>query len=247
MPPALATVERLAGASRPGWRTLSGITLVLLLGLLSPQTLWQATPHTARTAAPAPRAPAHADFGPAEGVSADARRVADWITSSGDNGLRDVVIVDKRAARVFVFNRHGQLQAETHALLGAAPGDLTVPGIGNRPISEVQLHERTTPAGRFVAEPGMNTQGEDVVWVDYDAAVSMHRVRTTHPAEHRLQRLASPGIDDNRISYGCINLPVQFYEAQLRPRVHNGGPGAVIYVLPEVLPLHQVFAIPGPA
>ena len=39
-----------------------------------------------------------------------------------------------------------------------------------------------------------------MVWVDYDAAVSMHRVRTTNAAERRLARLASPGIDDNRIS-----------------------------------------------
>ena len=39
--------------------------------------------------------------------------------------------------------------------------------------------ERTTPAGRFVAERGQNLRGEDVVWIDYDAAVLMHRVITT--------------------------------------------------------------------
>lgn len=53
-------------------------------------------------------------------------------------------------------------------------------------------HERTTPAGRFLAEAGRNADGDDIFWVDYDVAVSMHRVRAHVPAERRLQRLASP-------------------------------------------------------
>ncbi len=190
-------------------------------------------------------APTRADFGRKLRVSADARRVADWVAATNDNGTRDFVLVDKRAAHVYVFDAWARLQADSPVLLGWARGDLTVPGIGDRPLALVRPEERTTPAGRFVAEPGVNAQGEDVVWVDYDAAVSMHRVRTGKVAERRLARLASVGIGDNRISYGCINLPVQFYEIQLRPRVH-GGRGAVVYVLPEVLPLRQVFALtPG--
>jgi hypothetical protein len=168
--------------------------------------------------------------------------VADWVATAGDNGQHDFFIVDKRRARVYVFDDAARLQAESPALLGAARGDDSVPGIGQRPIAQVRPHERTTPAGRFIAEPGINTLGEDVVWVDYNAAVSMHRVRTTQPAERRLARLASAGIADNRISYGCINLPVAFYETQIRPRVH-GGRGAVIYVLPEHKTLEQVFAL----
>jgi hypothetical protein len=114
-----------------------------------------------------------------------------------------------------------------------------VDGIGGRPIAQVQPQERTTPAGRFVAEPGRNATGEDVVWVDYDAAVSMHRVRTTEPKERRLERLASPTTEDNRISYGCINMPVAFFENVLKP-AFNASYG-VVYVLPEVKPLAEVF------
>ena len=73
----------------------------------------------------------------------------------------------------------------------------------------------------------------------YDAAVSMHRVLTTNPAERRLERLATPTHEDNRVSYGCINLPKAFYEDVLAPTVRSGG--AIIYVLPETRPLHQVF------
>src|SRR5206468_1038865 len=77
--------------------------------------------------------------------------------------------------------------------------------------------ERSTPAGRFVGERGHNARGEDVVWLDYDAAVSMHRVLTSNPEERRLERLATPTSDDKRISYGCINVPVDFYETYIQP------------------------------
>ena len=75
--------------------------------------------------------------------------------------------------------------------------------------------------------------------VDFDAAVSMHRVRPWVKAERRLERLASPGPADNRISYGCINLPRQFYEGVLSPAVR--ATGAVVYVLPEASTPRQVF------
>ena len=99
--------------------------------------------------------------------------------------------------------------------------------------------ERTTPAGRFVSERGHNALSEDVISVDYDAAVSMHRVRTTNPAERRLERLATSTIDDKRISYGCINVPVAFYEGYIRPLFAVRA--AVVYVLPEVKSVQYVF------
>ncbi len=180
-----------------------------------------------------------ADFGH-ETPGPDARRLADWIADSADNGGADFVIVDKRHAIVFVFDAQARLRGSSPVLLGAARGDDSVAGIGARPIELVQLHERTTPAGRFVAERGRNTQGEDVVWVDYDAAVSMHRVRTTHAEERRAERLATPSIDDNRISYGCINVPVAFYDTYIGPTFATRR--GVVYVLPEVRSLPQVFS-----
>ena len=174
-----------------------------------------------------------------ESASSDVRRLADWVTSSGDNQRKFFVVVDKKNTRVFVFNADGALRGATPVLIGAAVGDDSIAGIGARPIALVEPHERTTPAGRFEGERGRNASGEDVIWVDYDAAVSMHRVRATEPTERRLQRLTSPQTDDNRISSGCINVPVDFYEAILRPAfaVSKG----VVYVLPEIKPLAEVF------
>jgi hypothetical protein len=184
--------------------------------------------------------PGHANFG-AESPSIDTRAVVNWIASSGNHeGLR-FVVVDKKAAQLYLFNANAKMIAATPVLLGEAIGDESVPGIGDRPIALVKPHERTTPAGRFVAERGHNARGEDVVWVDYDAAVSMHRVVTNVPSDRRLQRLASPAVDDNRISYGCINVPVDFYEDYIRPSFANRR--GIVYVLPDTLTIGQVFGI----
>lgn len=179
-----------------------------------------------------------ADFG-TETVSQDARHLADWVADSRDNASLDFIIIDKKHARLHVFDGVARLQASAPVLLGAARGDDAVPGIGTRPIAEVRAEERTTHAGRFVAERGRNADGEDVVWVDYDAAVSMHRVRIANPKDRRLERLATPTADDNRISYGCINVPVAFYEAYIRPTFATHR--AIVYVLPETRSVQQVF------
>lgn len=149
-------------------------------------------------------------------------------------------IVDKKDAKVFVFDAGGRLRGAAPALLGLALGDDAVPGIGDRALSSIRPEERTTPAGRFVAVLGGNMRGEDVLWVDYDGAVSMHRVITTRPADRRLQRLATPSPLDNRISYGCINVPAKFYENVVRPAF--AGAGGIVYVLPETRSAREVFA-----
>ena len=172
--------------------------------------------------------------------SQDVHAVLDWVLQSGNNAQRPFVLVDKRSAAAHVFDAAGVLQASTAVLLGLARGDHSVPGIGERPISQIAPHERTTPAGRFVSEPGHNLQGEDIVWIDYDDAVSLHRVRPkNNPAERRAQRLASRTVADNRISFGCVNLPSSFYDRYIAPGL--GKQTGVIYVLPETQPVAEFF------
>jgi hypothetical protein len=180
----------------------------------------------------------YADFGRLR-PSADARHVADWVADSRDTQGSDFVIVDKKYATVYVFDGNARLRGAAPALLGSARGDDSVPGIGLRPIEAVLPEERTTPAGRFIAERGHNARGEDVVWVAYDDAVSIHRVLVTNAEERRLERLATATVEDNRISYGCINVPVTFYESYIRPMFATRR--AVVYVLPEIKSAQQVF------
>jgi len=170
----------------------------------------------------------------AESGSGEARKVAARVISTGDHQGMPFLIVDKIAAKVLAFDGDGLLLGSTPALLGMARGDDSPPGIGDRKLSAISPAERVTPAGRFVAALGENLEGKDILWVDYAAAISLHRVAAAKPAERRLQRLATPSASDNRISYGCINVPVDFFETIVRP-LFKGTTG-VVYILPETRP-----------
>ena len=180
-----------------------------------------------------------ANFGQARS-SQMARQVADWVVDSGDNRSMPFVIVDKSDAKVFVFDVAGQLLGAAPALLGLAQGDDSVPGIGKRKLSTIRPEERTTPAGRFVASLDRNLHGEEILWVDYDAAISLHRVITSNAKERRAQRLDSPSPMDHRISYGCINVPANFYDKVVSPAFT--GTNGIVYVLPETRSAREVFA-----
>lgn len=179
-----------------------------------------------------------ADFG-AEAASADARYAAASVMASTDNKGLPFVIVDKRDAKIFVFDAQGKLRGASAALLGLAPGDHTVPGIGQRPVSQILPAERTTPAGRFLSQPGRNLQGEEVIWVNYGEGLAIHRVRPGNTQELRRERLASATAGDNKISLGCVVVPVAFYESVVGPML--GKTPSVTYVLPETRPVQALF------
>jgi hypothetical protein len=175
-----------------------------------------------------------------ERASREVRHIADWAVDSGDNKGLPFLIIDKVNAKLFVFDAKGHIRGAAPVLLGLARGDHTVPGIGDRELSKIRPEERTTPAGRFVATRGMSTRGVDVVWVDYESGVSLHRVINGNRNDRRLERLATPTAADNRISYGCINVPVAFYNQVVNPSFTQSD--AIVYVLPEVRPVREVFA-----
>lgn len=186
--------------------------------------------------APTPR-PMRADF-EQETASREARQLAHWVLDSGDNQGLPFALVDKGAAKVFVFDPDGQLRGASSALVGLARGDDTVPGIGNRKMSAIRPQERTTPAGRFAASLERSVHGDEILWVDYDAAIALHRLVDV-PHERRLQRLASSDPLRRRITYGCINVPVAFFDSVVSATFR--GKKGLVYVLPETRSLAQVF------
>jgi len=185
------------------------------------------------------RSPKRANFD-RELASRDARHVASWVVDSGDSESMPFAIVDKSDVKVFVFDADGHLRGATVALLGLARGDGSVPGIGDRALSDIRPEERTTPAGRFVAELGRNLRKEATLWVNYDEGFAMHALRAANPKERRPQRLATPTPLDNRISFGCIIVPVNFFENVVRPAF--AGTKGIVYVLPETRSANEVFA-----
>jgi hypothetical protein len=186
---------------------------------------------------------AHAHATPADFAaqlpSNDARHVVDWVMASQDHTGLPFAIVDKKAARLYVFDADGRLQGVSAALLGLAPGDHGDPNLNQRDLSRLARHERTTPAGRFIAQPGRNLQGEPVVWVDYGAALAIHRLRPAPAHERRPARLESATAADNRISLGCVVVPVDFYVNTVEPLLGRGR--SVVYILPETRPADEMF------
>ena len=174
--------------------------------------------------------------------SRDVRDLLDWVKTGRDNHGLPFLIVDKVNARVIAFDREGEPVGAAAALLGLGKGDDTVPGIGQRRLAQIAPAERTTPAGRFEASLG-NDLEQDVLWVDYQAALSLHRVIIGNPKDHRAARLASPTPLDNRISFGCINVPAAFFDGVVLPAFK--GTVGIVYILPEARPLRSVFAVPA--
>jgi hypothetical protein len=175
-----------------------------------------------------------------EVASLETKQMADWVVDSGNNKGYPFVIIDKKDAKVYVFLGNGVLRGAAPALLGMTVGDDSFPGVGDKPLSAVTEAEKTTPAGRFLAASDKNIKGVDIIWIDYEGAVSMHAVVKGTEVERRAERLASPLPSDRRISYGCVNVPVNFFSSVVLPSFKKSD--GIVYVLPEVRSTKQVFA-----
>jgi hypothetical protein len=173
-------------------------------------------------------------------ASPEARQMADWVVDSEDNKNMPFVILDKKEAKVYVFHPHGGLRGAAPVLLGITAGDDSFPGVGSKPLREVKPEEKTTPAGRFIAASDKNIKGADIVWIDYDSSVSFHAVVKGTPVERRAERLASPLPSERRISFGCVNVPANFFKTALHASFKKSD--GMVYVLPETRSINQVFA-----
>ena len=179
----------------------------------------------------------------AQQASDEARVLAGWVMESADHRGLPFAVIDKKQARIYVFEGSGRLSGTAPALLGQAVGDDSAPDVGKHTqAGEVPTPERTTPAGRFISQPGRNLSGEHVVWVDYGAAFAIHRLRPGASLRSREARLASATPQDNRVSLGCVVVAQDFYQSVVQPLL--GRSRAVVYVLPETRSVRDIFGSP---
>jgi len=171
-------------------------------------------------------------------VSGTVIELAGWVVAAKDSQGYPFAVIDKAAAQILVFGGDGRLRGAAPGLFGSAIGDHSAPGIAGLALREIPGRDRTTPAGRFVGGFGPSIDAGRVLWVDYDSSVSMHPTATGVPAERRVERLASPSPDDNRVTHGCINISPEFYEQVIRPTFERGG---VFYILPDAAPMEETF------
>jgi hypothetical protein len=177
-------------------------------------------------------------------ASAELKGVAQWIAASDDNARMPYLLIDKVGARVFVFDGDGRLRGVAPALLGMSKGDVMTVSNATQ-MAQMGPNDRITPAGRYVSRLAMDSHGKELLVIDYDAAISLHAVVKGTPKERRAERLDSPTPLDNRISFGCINVPADFYANVVSPSF--AGKKGIVYILPETKPANQLFAMQPPA
>lgn len=212
-------------------------SLVLLAGLAPTASASAAEVRRPPGSAPSEASSADVDAPP---ISADAARVADWIASSRDNRSLPYAIIDKKAASIFLFDRRGKAIGQAPVLVGIALGDDATPGVGNKSLAQLGPAEKTTPAGRFLAKYGWAAGRQRVLWVDYADSVGLHPIpKDAAKSERRQERMLSPTSDDNRITFGCINVPAGFYAKRVRPVFQRKG--GYVYVLPDTKQIEAVF------
>ncbi len=227
------------------FRVACAATLALVLAAPQPAS---ASPHDRKRAAITRPKPAAARPAAAKAVetpppllprSDAANRMIAWIAAEHDNKGLPYAVIDKQTASLILFDGKGGVRGEVPVLLGIGIGDDSTPGVGAKDLDEIGPAERTTPAGRFVAKFGRAFGRQRVLWVDYANSVALHAVITTHKKDRRVERLLSPAPDDNRITFGCINVGTRFYTGTLSPLFRKKG--GIVYVLPDTRPLDDVF------
>lgn len=186
-----------------------------------------------QTAAPLP-----ASLDRLQSASADVLNVVEWVGASHDNAGLPFIVVDKVNAQVYAFNPAAQLKATAPILLGMGVGDVVlVPS--DAPMSAIPPQKRITPAGRYLSRLVIDPHGKQVLSVDGANLISMHIVARGTPAQRRAERLASLTSDDNRVSYGCINVPPGFFTTIVSPDFTPAK--GIVYVLPEKTTAAQLF------
>lgn len=148
------------------------------------------------------------------------------IISQNDNQGKQFIVADKQAGTLTLYTPQGQQITSTPALFGKETGD------------SISINN-ATPSGRYDMNfidgaridgkgYGSSAQALSVngrLQENNAGNVAIHRVL---PIENRQGRLNTPTATDNRISHGCINVPVDFYDTHLDRKQDT-----VVYVMPE--------------
>lgn len=161
-----------------------------------------------------------------------------WVAASKDNAGMPFIVVDKVNAQVYAFTPAAQLKATAPILLGMGTGDKALVS-QDAPMSAITPDKRITPAGRYVSKLVIDPHGKVILSIDPVNLISLHIVAKGTPAQRRAERLASETKGDNRISFGCINVPPAFFTTVVDPDFRPAR--GIVYILPEKTTAGQLF------
>jgi len=149
------------------------------------------------------------------------------------------LLTDKPNSRIYVIDEEGKEIADTTVCLGATKGEMpnTADLEGNR-----YTETTTTPAGKHTLGTEITISKEDsilyggkVISIDgtyYAPNSTIAALHVVYPLELELREAAirTPNPDDNRVSWGCINVPKAFWDKYIAPYIHKG---STIYITPD--------------
>jgi len=145
------------------------------------------------------------------GWSPEVRQVASWSISSHDHAGQPFVIIDQARARLFAFTGQGLLAGSTRILHGGNDAPL--------------------PAGRYTADSWRSARAGTIVWADAEGDLSLQAMPVASRPARVVPTVLAEGAGD-----ASVQVAGEFYRQHLRAFRSQD---SVLYVLPELMPLHQ--------
>jgi hypothetical protein len=160
-------------------------------------------------------------------------RLQDIYSYATENIHDSYIIVDKPTATMYVFNENKELVTTMPVLLGQTKGER--PNISD-PEVDVAIGA-TTPAGKY--HLGRVGIGNETDLITYEGRImpildmpggAIHMV---YPKEKKERDLAlkTPTVEDNRMSWGCINISPENFDKFISPNFKKGN--QTIFITPD--------------
>lgn len=135
----------------------------------------------------------------------DMSEQARYATSALASTMPTLVVMDKARGELLIVE-NGTVIMRSPALYGKGAGedegeDRNVTPAGIFTLQEYSANSRQYEGGRVLA-----------FLCQRAGCYVIHPTWNGAPAERRNERLASPSVEDNAISNGCINVPTEFYQ-----------------------------------
>ncbi|HEX3138652.1 MAG TPA: L,D-transpeptidase, partial [Rhizobacter sp.] len=151
---------------------------------------------------------------------------------------RGLIIVDKPNGEIHFFDKSGGHITSGPVLTGASkedflPENVTKGGVfSDAQIGDIPVNERVTPAGVFTTARAKRSEIGNHVWLNNAQGKSYQIAIHDTYIKDRLPRFKTASVGDNMVSYGCVNLSPEMYEATLKNDVDKFV-NNVVFVVPH--------------
>lgn len=178
-------------------------------------------------------------------IMTDKEKIIEYNKLLNENGLSNgnYVLIDKKKCKAYVYSPDGDVLLKSEVALGRQKGDVRGGGYKNK---KVKLTLTTPPGEFYVGREGAisgttdeRLYGKRVLMLRGDhtrqdskktQTLALHRVPATPMGRLRENVFHNGTLKDNRVSFGCVNFLVSFFD---KMRSFIKGKGTKVYILPE--------------